>query len=208
MSAAQELALQEKVLERALRPLSDPPQPPGWNHAEMSDLLGTEARTPAAVLVPVVRHATGAAVLFTVRNEAMRQHAGQVSFPGGRAEADDLDAIDTALRETHEETGIAREKIRPVGFLDSFETISGFCVTPVVGYVSPDYTLQPDPDEVSAVFEVPLAFLLDMANLHSRHIEWRGRPREVFEYLYEGRRIWGATAAMLVNLRHRLERAA
>jgi len=201
-------AAQERALERALRPLSDPPQAPGWNHAELSDLLGTDVRTPAAVLVPVVQHAAGAAVLFTVRNEAMRQHAGQVSFPGGRVEANDTDAIDTALRETQEETGIDREKIRPIGFLDSFETISGFCVTPVVGYVSPDYTLQPDPNEVSDVFEVPLAFLLDMANLHSRHIEWQGKRREVFEYLYEGRRIWGATAAMLVNLQHRLGRAA
>lgn len=201
-------AAQEQALERALRALDDPPQAPGWNHAEMSDLLGTEARTPAAVLVPVVRHAAGAAVLFTVRNASMRQHAGQVSFPGGRAEPRDIDVIDTALRETHEETGIEREKIHPIGFLDSFDTISGFCVTPVVGYVAPDYTLQPDPDEVSDVFEVPLAFLLDMRNLHSRHIEWQGKPREVFEYLYEGRRIWGATAAMLVNLQHRLGRAA
>jgi len=201
-------AAQEQALERALRPLSDPPQAPGWNHAELLDLLGPGVRMPAAVLVPVVRHDAGATVLFTVRNASMRQHAGQVSFPGGRAEAGDLDVIDTALRETHEETGIERAKITPIGFLDSFETISNFCVTPVVGYVAPDYTLQPDPDEVSDVFEVPLAFLLDMRNLHSRHIEWHGKPREVFEYLYEGRRIWGATAAMLVNLQHRLGRAA
>ena len=191
-------------LAAALRRLDDPPALPGWNHAELADLLDSPLRTPAAVLVPIVRRGDGRSVLFTRRTDDMRTHAGQVSFPGGRIEDGDDGPVAAALRETEEETGIARALIRPIGFLDCFETISGFGVTPVVAEVDGGYRLMPDPREVAEVFEVPLAFLLDRANLLRSEIDWRGRRREIFEYGYDGRRIWGATAAMLVNLLRRM----
>lgn len=193
------------ALQRSLRRLDDPPTLPGWNHAELADLLGDSVRTPAAVLVPLVRRGSDCSVLFTRRHEGLRTHAGQVSFPGGRIEDDDADAIAAAVRETEEETGIQRALVRPLGFLDCFETISGFGVTPVVAQVDAGYTLAPDPREVSEVFEVPLPFLLDVANVRRSEVDWRGRRREIYEYDYEGRRIWGATAAMLVNLLRRME---
>lgn len=189
----------------SLRGLDDPPSLPGWNHDELADLLGTAERTPAAVLVPLVQRGARRSLLFTRRNDGLRTHAGQVAFPGGRIERDDADAVAAALRETEEETGIARSLVKPLGFLDCFETISGFGVTPVVAAVSADYVLAPDPREVAEVFEVPLPFLLDTANLRRSEIDWRGRRREIYEYDYEGRRIWGATAAMLVNLLRRME---
>ena len=192
-------------LVAALRPLDDPPSLPGWNHDELADLLESPLRTPAAVLVPIVHRGDARSVLFTRRTDDMRTHAGQVSFPGGRIEAADGGPIAAALRETEEETGIARALVRPLGFLDCFETISGFGVTPVVADVDGGYRLSPDPREVAEVFEVPLEFLLDAANVHRARIDWRGRPRDVYEYSYEGRRIWGATAGMLVNLLRRME---
>jgi 8-oxo-dGTP pyrophosphatase MutT (NUDIX family) len=193
-------------LRRALRSLADPPQPPGWNHEELIDLLGPGERTPAAVLVPLVRRVEGVQVLLTRRTDGMRTHAGQVSFPGGRIDPGDADAIDAALRETQEETGIDRRLIQPFGFLDSFETVSGYCVTPLVGEIDASYVLAPDPNEVAEVFEVPLAFLLDASNLKRHSIDWQGKEREIYEFHHGGRRIWGATAAMLVNLQRRIER--
>lgn len=192
-------------LVAALRPLDDPPSLPGWNHAELADLLDSPLRTPAAVLVPIVRRSDARSVLFTRRTDDMRTHAGQVSFPGGRIEDDDGGPVAAALRETEEETGIARSLVRPLGFLDCFETVSGFGVTPVVAEVDGDYELMPDPREVAEVFEVPLDFLLDRANLLRTEIDWRGRRREIYEYGYDGRRIWGATAGMLVNLLRRMD---
>lgn len=188
-----------------LRALDDPPSLPGWNHAELADLLGDSVRTPAAVLVPLVHRGGMDSVLFTRRNDGLRTHAGQISFPGGRIESGDTDAIAAAVRETEEETGIRSDLVRPLGFLDCFETISGFGVTPVVAEVAPDYVLAPDPREVAEVFEVPLPFLLDVTNVRRSEIDWRGRRREIYEYDFEGRRIWGATAAMLVNLLRRME---
>lgn len=193
------------TLLSSLRRLDDPPSLPGWNHTELADLLGDSVRTPAAVLVPLVHRGEATSVLFTRRNDGLRTHAGQIAFPGGRVEAEDAGPVAAALRETEEETGIARALVRPLGFLDCFETISGFGVTPVVAQVSPDYVLAPDPREVAEVFEVPLAFVLDVANLRRSEIDWRGRRREIYEYDYDGRRIWGATAAMLVNLLRRME---
>lgn len=189
----------------SLRTLDDPPSLPGWNHAELADLLGDGVRLPAAVLVPLLRRGDTCSVLFTRRTDGMRTHAGQIAFPGGRIETEDADAIAAAMRETEEETGIRRELVTPLGFLDCFETISGYGVTPVVAEVAAGYVLAPDPREVAEVFEVPLAFLLDASNLRRSEIDWRGRAREIYEYDYEGRRIWGATAAMLVNLLRRME---
>jgi 8-oxo-dGTP pyrophosphatase MutT (NUDIX family) len=191
-------------LRRAVRPLSDPPRGPGWNHSELSDVLETPLR-PAAVLVPVVTRAHGLNVLLTQRTEKLAQHAGQISFPGGGVEPGDADAVAAALRETAEEVGIAHGLIQPFGYLDCFDTISGYSVTPVVGSLDPGYVVTLDPHEVADVFEAPLDFFLDPANLRRRRIHWQGRARDIFEFPYQDRNIWGATAAMLLSLVRRLE---
>lgn len=192
-------------LQRALRALNDPPCAPGWNHAELADLIETSERTPAAVLVPLIDRAGDVQVMFTRRTEGLSQHGGQVSFPGGRIEGDDSDAIAAALRETHEETGIENTRVHPIGFLDSYETISGFCVTPVVAWVDADYVATPDPREVAEIFEVPLTFFLGPANLRRFRVDFRGHKREIVEFVHDPQRIWGATAAMLVNFIKRLQ---
>jgi len=192
-------------LRRVVRPLTDPPRAPGWNHVELQDVLEGTVLRPAAVLVPIIERERGLAVLFTQRTEHLAQHAGQISFPGGGIEPDDADAIAAALRETQEEVGISSSLVQPFGYLDCFETISSYCVTPVVGLVEATYTATPDPREVADVFEVPLDFFLDPVNLRRRRIEWRGRSRDIFEFPYNERNIWGATAAMLLSLVRRLE---
>ena len=193
-------------LATALHPLADPPPGPGWNLAELHDLVPHDAVTiEAAVLVGLIPRIEGTQVLLTRRTDALRQHAGQVSFPGGRIEPDDADAVAAALRETQEEIGVGARQIQPLGFLDPLATITGYRVQPVVALLASDYVALPDPNEVADVFEVPLAFLLDPANLATHTLDFRGRPREVFEYRYPAQRIWGATASMLYNLRLRLE---
>jgi 8-oxo-dGTP pyrophosphatase MutT (NUDIX family) len=193
-------------LRRAVRSLEDPPSAPGWNAGELADVFETHSsRRPAAVLVPFVRRADALSVLFTRRNENLRQHAGQISFPGGGIEPGDADAIAAALRETDEETGIAPALVEPFGFLDCFDTVSGYCVTPVAGFVRDDYSVRLQEDEVAEVFEVPLTFILEPASLRREHILWRGRERDIFAFEWEGRRIWGVTAAILKNLLDRME---
>ncbi|MCR9221972.1 MAG: CoA pyrophosphatase [Alphaproteobacteria bacterium] len=156
--------------------------------------------TPAAVLVPIVLHAGAPAVLLTQRTDHLRDHAGQVSFPGGRIDPGDADAVDAALRETEEEVGVSRDRVEVIGRLDPYITRTGFSVTPVVGFVRPPIAPEPDPFEVAEVFETPLAFLLDRRN-HQRHSRiYDGRPRHFYAMPYERFYIWGATAGMLVNL--------
>jgi 8-oxo-dGTP pyrophosphatase MutT (NUDIX family) len=196
-------------LPRALHPLDQPPSGPGWNHAELADLLPLDVPLRlAAVLVALVQRPGGPRVLLTRRTEALRLHAGQVSFPGGRIETSDADPVAAALREAHEEVGLASSHSSPLGYLDPFVTITGFHVYPVVATVGDGYQPVVDPSEVAEAFEVPLEFLLDPANVHELEVDWQGRRRRLLEYRYEGHRIWGATAAMLVNFRQRLEQAA
>jgi 8-oxo-dGTP pyrophosphatase MutT (NUDIX family) len=202
-------------LPRAVRALDDPPTRRSGSHhtdhddSDVANLLPPESdRAAAAVLVPIVNRAGSLSVLLTRRTDHLAQHAGQVSFPGGRSEADDADAVATALRETREEVGIDSALVVPFGYLDVLETVSGFCVTPVVAWLDAAYHAQPDPHEVAEVFEVPLEFFLVPGNLRRLRIEYRGRPREVLEFTRSGPRIWGATATMLLNLVHRLEETA
>jgi 8-oxo-dGTP pyrophosphatase MutT (NUDIX family) len=194
-----------EAVAQALLPLSAPPTGPGWNHAEMSDLLGNRTRQPAAVLVGI-REGAQPRLVLTVRTDHLQDHAGQVAFPGGRSEPEDGDALATALRESEEEIGLDRSLVTPLGYLDRFETISGFCITPVVAKIASHARLYPAPDEVAEVFEVPLAFLLDPANLRRYTMEFRGHQRPMVEFIHAGHRIWGATAAMLCNLLQRMER--
>jgi 8-oxo-dGTP pyrophosphatase MutT (NUDIX family) len=162
-----------------------------------------QSLTLAAVLVPIIDRPEGLTVLLTQRTAHLNDHAGQVSFPGGRCESDDPSPVFTALRETEEEIGLDRARIEVLGLLPEYRTGTGFSVTPVVGLVRPPFTLSPDSFEVAEVFETPLSFLLDPAN-HQRHsMEIGGVLRHYYAMPYEGYFIWGATAGMLVSL-HRL----
>lgn len=190
----------------ALHPLDAAPESDGWNLDDLTDLLPVDAlRAQAAVLVGLVPRSDGVQVLLTRRTDGLRQHGGQVSFPGGRIEPDDEDAVAAALRETEEEIGVPPALIAPLGFLDPLVTITGFRVLPLVAVIDAGYVARPDPNEVAQVFEVPLDFLLDPANLTTRTLDYKGRARHVLEYRYPTQRIWGATASMLLNLRQRLE---
>jgi 8-oxo-dGTP pyrophosphatase MutT (NUDIX family) len=158
------------------------------------------ALRPAAVLVPLIDHAAGMSVLLTQRTAHLSAHAGQISFPGGRIEEADADAVAAALRETEEEVGLPRDRVRVIGRLDTYVTGTGFEITPIVGIVQPPLALTIDPFEVAEAFEVPLAFILDPRN-HQRIERAVGALSRCFFVLpYEGRNIWGATAGILVNL--------
>ena len=162
--------------------------------------------TPASVLVPIVLREAEATVLFTRRTAHLKNHSGQISFPGGRAEPEDPSPEHTALRETFEEIGLAAERVELLGRLGDYHTRTGYRITPVVGLVTPPFELSPDGHEVDEVFEVPLAFLLDPAN-HQRHSrEFQGETRHFFAIPWRDYYIWGATAGMLVNLQRRLSR--
>lgn len=156
--------------------------------------------TPAAVLMPVVERPQGLTVLFTERAAHLNDHPGQVSFPGGRREADDPTPVFTALRETSEEIGLAPDHVEVLGILPEYRTGTGFSVTPVVGLLHPPFDLAPDSFEVAEIFETPLAFLLDPANHQHHKVEFRGRMRQYYAMPYQGHFIWGATAGMLVSL--------
>ena len=163
----------------------------------------------AAVLVPLVQREAGLTVLLTQRNASLSQHAGQISFPGGGRETIDYDMTATALRETVEEVGIGADFIEVVGCLPDYITGTGFHVSPVVGLLTPHFTVRPDPSEVAEVFEVPLAFLMDPANHEVRELRWEDRVRRFYSMPYrrpDGGHyfIWGATAGMLRNLYHLL----
>ncbi|WP_155265519.1 CoA pyrophosphatase, partial [Sphingomonas segetis] len=165
--------------------------------------LRAAASTEAAVLIAVTDRAEPG-VLLTVRLENMRTHAGQIAFPGGRIEAGE-EAAAAALREANEEILLDPGAVEIAGALDPYRTVTGFVVTPVVGVVAPDLPLRPHEHEVADLFEAPLAFLLNPANQLRRSALLQGRERHYYEILWNGRRIWGATAAMIVNLSRRLQ---
>lgn len=158
----------------------------------------------AAVLVPLVDRGRELQVLFTQRSHALAIHAGQISFPGGKVDARDRTPLAAALRETHEETGIAPAFVDVVGFLDCYLTGTGFSITPVVAIVREGFSLVPEPGEVAEIFEVPLSFLMDPANHRTDSRIWRGKRRQFYAMPYRERYIWGATAGILRNMFERL----
>jgi len=173
----------EITVERLVRPMTDP-------------------LTDAAVLLPIILRDEGPTLLFTQRAAHLNDHAGQISFPGGRMEADDASAVDTALRETEEEIGLSRRHIDVLGTLPEYHTGTGFRVIPVVGIVQPPFEMRADPLEVAEIFEVPLSFLMDGMHHQRRTAEFVTGPRTFYVMPYERFFIWGATAGMLRNLFH------
>ncbi len=161
-------------------------------------------RVPAAVLVPLVERACGLTVLLTQRATTLKAHAGQISFPGGRIEQEDADAWHAALREAREEIGLAEEYVEFAGYLPDHWVGTGFRVTPVVGFVNPNYTLRIAAAEVHDAFEVPLDYVLDAANHKPRKFEVAGMTLDVHDIPYGDRNIWGATAGMLLTFRRLL----
>jgi 8-oxo-dGTP pyrophosphatase MutT (NUDIX family) len=183
--------------------------PPSWEPETRGDgrILDGRDSAAASVLVPLVERDEGLTVLLTQRTAHLRDHAGQISFPGGRAETGDADAVATALREAEEEVGLARRHVEVIGSLPEYRTVTHYVVTPVVALVRPPFTLALDAHEVADAFEVPLAFLMTPAH-HQRHaFELAGQRREFLSMPWprpddsgEPYFIWGATAAMLRNL--------
>jgi 8-oxo-dGTP pyrophosphatase MutT (NUDIX family) len=161
------------------------------------------APVAAAVLVPIMDRAEGLTILLTRRASNLRHHAGQISFPGGRVETSDAGPVEAALREAEEEIGLARQHVTPAGYLNPQLVVSGYWVTPVVGFVSPACALKLDPSEVESTFEVPLAHVLDSRNHHPRERSLGTTTVRVYDIPFGPYNIWGATAAMLMEL-HRV----
>ena len=166
--------------------------------------LPVENAAKAAVLLPILAR-EAPTLLLTRRTDTLARHSGQIRFPGGRSEADDLTPVETALRETFEETGIAPGFVTVAGYLDRYLIGTGFDIQPVVGVVADGFALVPDPREVADIFEVPLAFLMDPANRRRESREIAGRQRSFYAFTYKEHEIWGATAAIIVNLAQRLD---
>ena len=186
--------------------------PETWDHSD--DDMNVKARMipdgvkpkSAAVLVGLIEREQGLQLLLTQRHAGLAKHAGQIAFPGGRLDAGES-ALAAALREAEEETGLTRDHVDVVGYLDGYLTVTGYFVAPVVALLKPGFSVSPQPGEVEEVFEVPLSFLLDAGNRETHTREWNGLTRRYYAYPYGERYIWGATAGMIKNLGDRLDGA-
>ena len=200
---------EREVRERASKfLLSDPPAVYGRSDDDLNDELGLQppaaSTEAAAVLVPIMAREPEVTVMLTLRTAHLKAHAGQVAFPGGRIDKEDGSEVAAALREAEEETGLPPAHVEPLGFLDGYLTRTGYRIVPVVGVVKPGFEVRPQANEVEAVFEVPLRFLMSPENhkVHSR--EWQGTMRHFYAMPFGNRYIWGATAGMLKSLYDRL----
>ena len=178
------------------------------DHLLNADVKLPPGLTPAAVLAPLIERPSGFQVLLTQRTAHLSAHGGQISFPGGRIETGDRDAVQAALRETGEEIGIGKSQIEVIGQLDTYITGTGFEIFPVAGLVRGNFTLRLDPEEVTEAFEVPLSFILDPANHRRETRKLQNGMRTFYVLPYENRYIWGATAGILVNLAEILARGS
>jgi 8-oxo-dGTP pyrophosphatase MutT (NUDIX family) len=197
------------LIERRLagfRPASDPRErllaaAAGPVSRALLEELARPGIIHAAVLLGLVERPSGFAMLFTERAPHLKDHPGQISFPGGRLAAEDEGPVEAALREAREEVGLDPREVAVAGCLDVHLTVTGFSVTPVVGFIAPDFRALADPAEVAAVFEVPLDYILEPSNIRMVYRERLGTRFRTAELRYGGHRIWGATAAMLVSFR-------
>ena len=211
---------QQKVLDRLLDPYQLKERllsPPAWQieitdenrHVMAADIIAKRQAagkvTRAAVLIPLLLQPNGLSVLLTQRTTHLREHGGQISFPGGRMDPEDAGPNETALRESEEEIGLERERVEIIGQLPEYLTVSGYSVTPIIGLVKPQAEYVLDEFEVADIFEVPLSFLMDPANHQVRVWQSEQGSRRFYSMPYEGRFIWGATAGMLRNLYHLLK---
>lgn len=158
----------------------------------------------AAVLVPVVQHADGPSVLLTRRADHLDKHSGQVAFPGGKVEDSDASPVATALREAEEEIGLSPDYVEVAGFLDTYQTGTGFLMLPVVSFVRPGFSLTRDENEVADIFEVPLHKALNEDNYELNKVMWKGKQRTYYSMQFEGYNIWGATAGVLMHMSRRV----
>lgn len=200
-------ALKARLLAR-LRPVSDwhPDHGPVHSDFDLNDSHGRSERhlRPAAVLVPLIARADGPSVLLTRRSDSLASHTGQIAFPGGRLDPGET-AVDAALREAHEEIGLAPGLVEILGVGDAYETSTGFLVTPVVGWLTGEPVLSPSPAEVAETFEAPWSFLMDPVNHRREYLETEGGPRRWFWAMpYRERYIWGVTAGIVRRLCARL----
>jgi 8-oxo-dGTP pyrophosphatase MutT (NUDIX family) len=200
------------LVQRASRYLDTAPSEAGGPTANPRgdhDLDGIDVVPPgphrrAAVLVPVVPRPDGLGVVFTVRSAHLRDHSGQIAFPGGKIDPTDATPADAAVREAREEIGLEAGAIRTLGYLDPYLSATGFLVMPVLGLVDPDAPLRLNPDEVADTFEAPLAYLLDRSRRRIESAAWQGRTRRYYVIAYGVHRIWGVTAGIVNNLHDRL----
>ena len=205
------MTMEMTSIQNALYPRNTVPESIGWNRAEIMDLWETFGDgVKAAVLVPLIETESGWNILFTRRSDQLSKHAGQISFPGGRMDTTDPDVVFTALREAQEEIGLQGENVDVLGYLDVIDSITGYRVYPVVGRIRQSFKPLLNIEEVSDVFELPLQWLMNPLHLHQTQMQYKSRTRTIFEYTasphYPQHRIWGLTAAILWNLRQRLEK--
>jgi 8-oxo-dGTP pyrophosphatase MutT (NUDIX family) len=190
------VSLADRLREALAAPPAEPPL-----EGDLPEIRA-EADIPAAVLIAITDR-PDPGVILTVRREHLRTHAGQVAFPGGRLDAGE-DAVRAALREANEEILLEPDAVDVVGHIEPYRTVTGYIVTPVLGVIAPDLPLEPHEHEVADWFEAPLAFLLNAQHQQLRSALFQGRTRHYYEIMWNDRRIWGATAAMLINLSRRL----
>jgi len=198
---------QERLLKSPPRETFDPDHLPALgDHFLAENLAPADGRLhrPAAVLVPIIARNQGATLLLTERSKELKNHAGQIAFPGGKIDALDQDARAAALREAEEEIGLQQKFVEDLGYLDPYLSSTGYRIIPLVAIVTPSFSLTLDPREVESIFEVPLDFLMDPAHHEIHEREWRGAQRRYFAMPYEERYIWGATAGIIRSLYERL----
>jgi 8-oxo-dGTP pyrophosphatase MutT (NUDIX family) len=196
----------DPVMERALTPASKREwvRPIVGDHsiyrpAENMDIMNDLPLKPSAVLIPIVERGEQFSILLTKRSSQLKSHSGQVSFPGGRCDDEDAHAMATALREAREEINLPQDNAQIVGAMEDYETVTGYSVTPVVGFINPDFEIVPEQSEVEDVFEVPLDYILDDKNHTVEGMMWKGEKRFYYVFPHDDHKIWGATAAMLVR---------